>query len=217
MAPEVFLIGGGGHALSVAEALILEGTAPSGYYDPVDRGRLLGEVPWLGDDQVLLSRGPEQTLLYNGLGSVANTDKRRQIYLDFSLRGFRFGSLRHPNAHCSAHAEFGTASQVMAGSMIGPDARIGENTLINTGAIVEHECRIGDHCHIASGAVLCGSVRVGDGVHVGAGATVIQEREIGHGAIIAAGAVVTRDVEPMTLVAGVPARVMRTLSQPIEP
>jgi acetyltransferase-like isoleucine patch superfamily enzyme len=44
---------------------------------------------------------------------------------------------------------------------------------------------------------------------VGAGATILPGVEIGEGALVAAGAVVTRDVEPWTIVAGVPARVMR--------
>jgi acetyltransferase-like isoleucine patch superfamily enzyme len=44
---------------------------------------------------------------------------------------------------------------------------------------------------------------------VGAGATILPGIEIGEGALVAAGAVVTRDVAPWTIVAGVPARVMR--------
>ena len=44
---------------------------------------------------------------------------------------------------------------------------------------------------------------------VGAGATILPGVEIGEGALVAAGAVVTRDVDPWTVVAGVPARVMR--------
>jgi acetyltransferase-like isoleucine patch superfamily enzyme len=44
---------------------------------------------------------------------------------------------------------------------------------------------------------------------VGAGATILPGVEIGEGALVAAGAVVTRDVDPWTIVAGVPARVMR--------
>jgi acetyltransferase-like isoleucine patch superfamily enzyme len=44
---------------------------------------------------------------------------------------------------------------------------------------------------------------------VGAGATLLPGVEIGEGALVAAGAVVTRDVAPWTIVAGVPAQVMR--------
>ena len=44
---------------------------------------------------------------------------------------------------------------------------------------------------------------------IGAAATILPGVTIGAGAVVAAGAVVTRDVAPATLVAGVPARVIR--------
>ena len=52
---------------------------------------------------------------------------------------------------------------------------------------------------------------VDDGAWIGAGAIVLDGVQIGKGTVVAAGAVVTSDVPPHTLVAGVPARVMRTL------
>ena len=48
-------------------------------------------------------------------------------------------------------------------------------------------------------------------VWIGAAATVLPGVHIGAGAVVAAGAVVTRDVPPATLVAGVPATVVRNL------
>lgn len=45
-----------------------------------------------------------------------------------------------------------------------------------------------------------------DDVWVGASAIVLAGVHVGHGAIVAAGAVVTRNVEPFTIVAGVPAK-----------
>jgi phosphonate metabolism protein (transferase hexapeptide repeat family) len=52
-------------------------------------------------------------------------------------------------------------------------------------------------------------VTVGHDVWIGHGATILPGVKIGHGAVIAAGAVVTKDVEPYTIVAGVPARFLR--------
>jgi len=51
-------------------------------------------------------------------------------------------------------------------------------------------------------------VRVGCGAWVGAGSTILAGVEIGDGAIVAAGSVVTRSVEPFTIVAGSPARLI---------
>jgi galactoside O-acetyltransferase len=54
-------------------------------------------------------------------------------------------------------------------------------------------------------------VEVDDDVWLGAGAVVLPGVHIGRGAVVGAGAVVTRDVPPFSIVAGVPARVVRML------
>jgi acetyltransferase-like isoleucine patch superfamily enzyme len=56
-------------------------------------------------------------------------------------------------------------------------------------------------------------IAVEDDVWIGAHATVLPGVTIGRGAIVAAGAVVTADVAPLTVVAGVPARTLRTIEE----
>jgi galactoside O-acetyltransferase len=46
-------------------------------------------------------------------------------------------------------------------------------------------------------------------VWIGANATILPGVRVGRGAVVGAGAVVTRDVEPGSVVMGVPARVVR--------
>lgn len=52
-------------------------------------------------------------------------------------------------------------------------------------------------------------VYIGNHVWVGAGVIILKNVSIGDGAVIAAGAVVTKDVLPGSLVAGVPARIIK--------
>jgi maltose O-acetyltransferase len=55
-------------------------------------------------------------------------------------------------------------------------------------------------------------VTICNGVWVGARVTVLPGVTIGEGAVVAAGAVVTKDVAPNTVVGGVPARVLRCIT-----
>jgi maltose O-acetyltransferase len=54
-------------------------------------------------------------------------------------------------------------------------------------------------------------VTIADRVWIGGGALILPGVTIGEGAVIAAGAVVNRDVAPYTLVAGQPAKLIKTL------
>lgn len=53
---------------------------------------------------------------------------------------------------------------------------------------------------------------IGNNVWIGSGAIVLPGVTIGENAVVAAGAVVTKNVEPYTVVAGVPAKVRKTIS-----
>ena len=65
--------------------------------------------------------------------------------------------------------------------------------------------------HYESGGenLITAPVTIGNHVWVGAGATSLKGVTIGDGAVVGAGSVVTRNIEPNTIVAGNPARVIR--------
>ena len=54
-------------------------------------------------------------------------------------------------------------------------------------------------------------IQIEDDVWIGAGAIILDGVRVGRGAVVGAGAVVTRDVPPHSVVAGVPARLLRRI------
>ena len=90
---------------------------------------------------------------------------------------------------------------------IGDRVRIGHDVMLLT---VDH--RIG-HPGYRCGDSFARSISIGDGAWLGSRVVVLPGVSIGKGAVVAAGAVVTRDVPADTLVAGVPARVLRSLPE----
>ncbi len=203
---QVVVIGAGGHARPVVEALLLTGHRIAGLLDDAaGRPAVLGQ-PIIGGPALL------PTLRAQGVGgaviAIGDNATRLRLGLEARSLGFTLPTLVHPAALVSPHASLAEGAQILARAVIGPEARIGRLCLVNTGAIVEHECTLDEGAHIAPGAILCGQVRIGARSLIGAGSTIIAGRHIGADTTVAAGAAVTTDVAAGARVGGVPARGM---------
>jgi len=95
---------------------------------------------------------------------------------------------------------------------------VGEQSNIQDGSVLHVEndlpCVVMDRVVVGHRVVLHGCT-VESGCLIGMGAVVLSGARIGRGSVIAAGAVVRENaiVEPFTLMAGVPARFVRTLPE----
>jgi acetyltransferase-like isoleucine patch superfamily enzyme len=121
-----------------------------------------------------------------------------------------------------------TVAQLELVTLPGGHLEIGDNVFINYGSslVASNHVKIGNDALIGTHVMVmdCDFHRVEDKAWDTAGQPIIIEDRawlgnrsivlkgvtIGHDAVVAAGSVVTHDVPPRTIVAGVPARVVRT-------
>jgi acetyltransferase-like isoleucine patch superfamily enzyme len=89
---------------------------------------------------------------------------------------------------------------------------IGADTMIAAGAVIipANHGFADRSTPISKQEVTALGIAIGSDVWIGAHATILDGVTVGDGAVVAAAAVVSRSVEPFTVVAGVPARVIST-------
>jgi acetyltransferase-like isoleucine patch superfamily enzyme len=148
-------------------------------------------------------------------------------------------SVLYTNVELGEQVLIGDLASIREGCIVGPHAIVGRGVMMLYNCTVGAYTRVQDQAHLVGDMQIEEHVFIGMQVvttndndvylrryglaaptavrgpairrfaAVGAGATILPGIEIGEGALVAAGAVVTRDVDPWTIVAGVPARVMR--------
>lgn len=129
----------------------------------------------------------------------------------------KYNARIEPGAVIRDFVEIGDNCVIMMGAVINIGAVIGERTMIDMNVVVGGRVIVGKDCHIGAGAVLAGvveppsaeSVIIEDDVLIGANAVILEGVRIGKGAVIAAGSVVVKDVEPYSVMAGVPAKLIK--------
>jgi sugar O-acyltransferase (sialic acid O-acetyltransferase NeuD family) len=200
--PGLIIIGGGGHALVVAEAAVSLGMPVEGFLDDDPGAALVAgnpSFPRLGALSGAPDVPPPGWII--GLGDLS---MRRAWISRWGVQGAR--TVMHRLSIPSPSAEIGAGVYIGPGAIVHTRAQLGAHSIINSGAIVEHECNVGENVHIAPGAVLGGRVRVGADSLVGIGSRVLPCLTIGRRCTIGAGAVVTRHVPDGAVFVGVPGK-----------
>ncbi len=136
----------------------------------------------------------------------------------------KYNARIEPGAVIRDLVDIGDNCVIMMGAVINIGAVIGEKTMIDMNVVVGGRVIVGKNCHIGAGAVLAGVIEppsadpviIGDNVLVGANAVILEGVKVGNGAVVAAGSIVVKDVEDYTVVAGVPAKVLKKVDEKTE-
>ena len=100
------------------------------------------------------------------------------------------------NYNCVLYGHFGL--------IIGNDVRIGAGTVI-----IPANHKFETKCIITSQGIQGSGITISDDVWIGANCSILDGVSIGRHSVVAAGSVVTRDVPSCTVVAGIPAKVIK--------
>jgi acetyltransferase-like isoleucine patch superfamily enzyme len=154
------------------------------------------------------------------------------VYLHATPNGIEIGENTYVMHHAELHV-YNFRALPHAGIRIGKNCLISEfNVLRGQGGIT-----IGDNVYTAplvqmaavnhvyddpnvpiiKQGITAQGIVTEDDAWIGAGAIILDGVRVGKGAVVAAGAVVTQDVPPYSVVGGVPARVIKTITGVPEP
>ena len=171
----LYILGQGGHASSIRDALIAGG---------------LKIFKCVNDECFELPEAQKNKWIL-GFGDLK---ARRKKISSPTNEKICYANVFHPTAVISPSSFIGKGVFIGANAYIGPNTVIEDHCIINTHAVIEHDCEIGENVHISVNSTLCGKVHVGKDTFIGAGTTIIPKIVISSNVYIGAGIKVGQDL-----------------------
>jgi len=206
---KLLIIGGKGNGTVIASA-IEDSTEwiVAGFLND-DTESYVGDYPILGK--------PKDALLFENhyfiyaLISAKKALERSKLLESFKIPIDRFTTYIHPTAIVPKSVNLGYGVLLMPGVIISPDVTLGNHVQMYANSFVGHNTTVGSYTFIANNASVGSLISIGQGVHIGSNCSIIEKVTLGDWSIVGLGSVVLKDVEPYTIVAGNPARVIGTI------
>lgn len=145
--------------------------------------------------------------------SVGNNKIRNDLARIIREKGGNLPTLIHPTGVVSKYSQLAKGVVIHANSVIQADVIIEQDSVVSYNSSVTHTTRIGKSCYLAFGSTVGAYISIQDNVFVGQSAAIVSGKlnYVGHDSVIGAGSVVINDVEPYTVVAGNPAKLIKKL------
>ncbi|MBW2031736.1 MAG: acetyltransferase [Deltaproteobacteria bacterium] len=206
----------GGNAREALLALLAQNEIshswnPLGFID--DNEMLWGEaccgIPVLGGRERLNDFPSARVLAVPG--SPNNFRGRRELIGGLGLQRERYATIIDPSARIAPDARIGKNTLLMANVVISCSVRIGDHCVILPNTVIAHESTIGNYALVGSNVSVSGGCVIGENCYIGSGASIRENLCVGPGSLVGMAANILGDVPPDSVVAGNPARILKTL------
>ena len=159
----------------------------------------LFDIDVISTTNFLKKNNPNETKMYIAIAQSNLNYKRKNKYLFFKKKGFKFITYIDESITMHKSTKVGENTLIFDGCSIGPFTSIGNNCIIWQNAVVGHHVRIGDHCFMAGPSVVCGNSSVSENVYIGVSATIRDGIKIGSNVYIGAGCLIMKNAEKNSL------------------
>ena len=157
----IIIIGAGGHAKVVYEAIVAEGKlSVVGFTDanlPVGTNVMDDVKVILSQNE--LSKANEMTDYF--VVAIGNNLIREQLFSQLN-ETLQAATIIHPKAYISKTATLNKGVVCLTNSIINTQAEVGENTIVNCGVVIDHETKIGNHVHLSIGSIIGSNCALAD-------------------------------------------------------
>lgn len=210
---EIFILGVGHNTIVYIDLVETCGYKVGGLYHFNDErtGEYIHGYPVIDSNINLFKKESLQGL--NFAISVGNNKIRSELANQIREKGGNVPTLIHPTAVVSRFSKISQGVVAHVYSVIQADAVVGQDTVISYNASVSHTSTIGQSCYLACNSNIGAYIDIQDNVLVGQSAAVVSGKltYIGHNSVIGAGSIVIQDVEPFSVVAGNPAKLIKKI------
>jgi sugar O-acyltransferase (sialic acid O-acetyltransferase NeuD family) len=208
---EIFILGVGHNTIVYIDLVETCGYKVGGLYHFNDErtGEYIHGYPVIDSNINLFKKESLQGL--NFAISVGNNKIRSELANKIRKLGGNLPTLIHPSAIVSKYSQLAKGVVIHANSVIQADAMIEQDTIISYNSSVTHTTKIGKSCYLAFGSTVGAYVEIQDNVFVGQSAAIVSGKlnYVGHDSIVGAGSVVIQNIEPFSVVAGNPAKLIK--------
>lgn len=143
---------------------------------------------------------------------VGNPIIRYKMYELLNGYGLKLKSVISPKSSIGHfNVEIGEGINLMTGSIITNDIKIGKAALINLNCTIGHDSDLGDFVELSPGVHVSGNCTIGNFCSLGTNSTLLPGVTLGKNVIVGAGSVVTKDIPENSLVIGIPGKIIKEL------